>query len=148
MLQIDSFSYHILCVFDLTSLEWRHQRQEEKNVDDYELEKKERPIHEEGVRRVNGVERVELLTFEFKANLDDIKKSCEETEIIRQQRMETLNQTKRQERIEEFVEATKKNLKKVSLKRVLSGGKMRQIQNEGHTIIRMAKYWHKEYDCV
>lgn len=126
MFEIDNSSYRILCAFDLTSLEWRHQRQEEKNVDDYELEKKERPIHEEGVRRVNGVERVELLTFEFKANLDDIKKSCEETEIIRQQRMETLNQTKRQERIEEFVEATKKNLKKVSLKRVLSSGKMRQ----------------------
>ena len=125
MFQIDRSSYRILCASDLTSLEWKHQRQEEKHVDDYELEKKKRPICEEGVRRVNGVERVELLTFEFKAKLEDIKKSCEETEIIRQQRMETLNQTKRQERLEEFMEATKKNLKKVSLKRVLSNGSIR-----------------------
>jgi predicted DNA-binding protein (UPF0251 family) len=106
-------------------MEWHHQREEEHRLDDYEKNFKKY----EDVKMVNGVERIEMLTFDWRASLEDITHACEETEIIRRQRIETLTQSRSSERMEVMMENAKRTLKKVSLKKLLKANKKQKMIN-------------------
>lgn len=103
---------------------WHHQREDEHRLDDYEKNYKKNKC----VKRVNGVERIEMLTFIWRASLEDITQACEETEIIRCQRVETLTQSRSSERFEALLETTKRTFKKVSLKNLKSLHKLKKNQ--------------------
>jgi len=100
------------------SMGWDHQHQEEHCLDEYE--KCRSSFKKDSVRRINGVERIEMLAFSWSASLEEMTKACEETEIIRRQRVETMTKSKSRERIEALLEKPKKIMKKVSFKKVFS----------------------------
>ena len=98
------------------SMGWDHQHQEEHCLDEYE--KCRRLFKNDRVRRINGVERIEMLAFSWSASLEEMTKACEETEIIRRQRIETMKKSKSRDRIEALLEKPKKLMKKVSFKNI------------------------------
>ena len=81
-------------------MEWDHQRSEEYTVNDYEGNR----TPAKNVKIIKGQDRLNLLTFEWRASLNDILDANKETRIIRQQRDETRMQNRIQQGTEEFVE--------------------------------------------
>ena len=74
-------------------MEWDHQRSEEYTVNDYEGNR----TPAKNVKIIKGQDRLNLLTFEWRASLDDILDANKETRIIRQQREETKMQNRIQQ---------------------------------------------------
>ena len=68
------------------------------------------------VKKIKGKDRFNLLTFEWKASLDDILDADKETRIIRQQREETNMQSRIQQGVEEFVEYAEGSFPKFFMK--------------------------------
>ena len=74
-------------------MEWDHQRSEEYTVNDYEGNR----TPAKKVKIIKGQDRLNLLTFEWRASLNDILDANKETRIIRQQREETKMQNRIQQ---------------------------------------------------
>ena len=68
------------------------------------------------VKIIKGQDRLNLLTFEWRASLDDILDANKETRIIRQQRDETRMQNRIQQGVEEFVEYAEGSFPKFFMK--------------------------------
>ena len=94
-------------------MEWDHQqRSEEYTVNDYEGNR----TPAKNVKIIKGQDRLNLLTFEWRASLDDILDANKETRIIRQQRDETRMQNRIQQGVEEFVEYAEGSFPKFFMK--------------------------------
>jgi hypothetical protein len=90
-------------------LDWNHLRSEELSVNDYE---NKRPLAKK-VKKIQGQDRLNLLTFEWSASLDEILDACEETRNVRRQREDTMRQSRLQQRAEELKEYVKDNVPKL-----------------------------------
>jgi hypothetical protein len=107
------------------SIEWEPQKFEEISIDDFEESRASK--NSTKCEKITSRGRVDILQNECQASLSSIMRASYDMKCVREQRLETMKQTKRQQRIEEALESTRRNLGKLSfkkLKRVESSDKM------------------------
>mmetsp|Transcript_47 Transcript_47/g.104 ORF Transcript_47/g.104 Transcript_47/m.104 type:complete len:356 (+) Transcript_47:226-1293(+) len=99
------------------SIGWKYESQNEHSVDDYEYERHAKCKRKREKLRMDARERVNILD-EHGSSFSEIMRAASESSSIRKQRMQTITRPKSADQIEEFMESTRKKLKKVSIKQV------------------------------
>ena len=99
-------------IWPFGSIGWEPQKHEELSIDEYEGKR----LRNKCVR-IPAKDRIDILENEWQAPLSLIMKAIYKSECVRTQRLETMNQTKRQQKIEEALESTCRNLNKLSFKK-------------------------------
>ena len=100
------------------SIGWKPQKNEEFSIDDYEAGR----VRSSRCARIPARKRAEILLDEWEETMQDVVKVSRDSKNIRNQRKETMQQTKRQQKVEELMESSRRALKKVSLKLKKSSG--------------------------
>ena len=100
------------------SIGWKAQKNEEFSIDDYEAGR----VRSSRCARIPARKRAEILLDEWEETMKDVVTASRDSKNIRNQRKETMQQTKRQQKVEELMESSRRALKKVSLKLKKSSG--------------------------
>jgi hypothetical protein len=107
------------------SIDWKYNNQNEHSVDDYEHVRNTKCKRSREKLRIDAKGRIDILD-KCGSSFSEIMRAASESSLIREQRIKTITRPKSADQLEEFMESTRKKLKKVFLKRVfcrkLSGG--------------------------
>jgi hypothetical protein len=99
------------------SIGWKYESQKEHCIDNYEHERRAKCKRNREKLRMDARERVSILD-EHGSSFSEIMRAASESSSVRKQRMQTITRPKSADQIEEFMESTRKKLKKVSIKKV------------------------------